>query len=172
MKDIAGEAILFDMYYAAVDPVPLSGEKRAAPKVELLPVTEETPVFRKFYISNIVCDGASKAVFVRGLPEMSISDIYMDKLIIKANEGLDIQEATNIRLSDLQLDIKNASPLIYIQNGKSVSLNNIGYTNADLLIRVNGDKNNGIKLSATTTSKAKSLKEFGHGATADVLEIK
>lgn len=172
MKDIAGEAILFDMYYAAVDPVPLTGEKRAAPKVELLPVTEETPVFRKFYISNIVCDGASKAVFVRGLPEMSISDIYMDKLVIKASEGLDIQEAKNIRLSDLQLDIKNASPLIYIQNGKSVSLNNIGYTNADLLIRVNGDKNNGVKLSATTTSKAKSLKEFGHGATADVLEIK
>ena len=172
MKDIAGEAILFDMYYAAVDPVPLTGEKRAAPKVELLPVTEETPVFRKFYISNIVCDGASKAVFVRGLPEMSISDIYMDRLTIKANEGLDIQEATNIQLSDLQLDIKNTRPLIYIQNGKSVSLNHIGYKGADLLIRVNGDKNSGLKLSGTATSKAKLLKEFGHGAAADVLEIK
>lgn len=172
MKDIAGEAILFDMYYAAVDPVPLTGEKRAAPKVELLPVTEETPVFRKFYISNIVCDGASKAVFVRGLPEMSISDIYMDRLTIKANEGLDIQEARNIRLSDLHLNIKNARPLIYIQNGKSISLNNIGYTSADLLIRVNGDKNSDLKISGTATSKAKLQTEFGHGAAADVLEIK
>ncbi len=27
MKDIAAEAILFDMYYAAKDPVPLAGEK-------------------------------------------------------------------------------------------------------------------------------------------------
>lgn len=27
MKDIVGEAVLFDMYYAAVDPVPLTGEK-------------------------------------------------------------------------------------------------------------------------------------------------
>jgi len=30
MKDIIGEAILFDMYYAAVDPIPLTGEKRTA----------------------------------------------------------------------------------------------------------------------------------------------
>ncbi|WP_316814160.1 glycoside hydrolase family 28 protein [Pedobacter heparinus] len=172
MKDIPGEAILFDMYYAAVDPVPLTGEKREAPKVELLPVTEATPVFRKFYISNVVCDGAAKAVFIRGLPEMSISDIYLDNLTIKAKEGLDIQEAKNIRLSNVHLDIKNAKPLIYIQNGKSVSLNNIGYTNADLLIKVNGDQNSDIKLSGTVTSKAASQTEFGHGATAGVLEIR
>lgn len=172
MKDIAGEAILFDMYYAAVDPVPLTGEKRAAPKVELLPVTEETPVFRKFYINNVVCDGAEKAVFVRGLPEMSISDIYMDNLTIKAKEGIDIQEAKNIQISNTHLDVENAKPLIYIQNGKSIGLSKIGYTDADLLIRINGDKNGDIKLSETDTKKAKAKTEFGHGAAAGVLQIK
>lgn len=172
MKDIPGEAILFDMYYAAVDPVPLTGEKREAPKVELLPITEATPVFRKFYISNVVCDGADKAVFIRGLPEMNISDIYLDNLTIKAKEGLDIQEAKNIKLSNVHLDIKNAKPLIYIQNGKSIGLNNIAYTNAELLIKVNGDRNSDIKLSGTATSKALAETEFGHGATAAVLEIK
>lgn len=172
MKDIPGEAILFDMYYAAVDPVPLTGEKREAPKVELLPVTEETPVFRKFYISNVVCDGAAKAVFIRGLPEMSISDIFLDNLTIKAKEGLDIQEAKNISLSNVHLDIKNAKPLIYIQNGKSVTLNNISYTNAELLFRINGGQNSNIKLTGTATFKAAVKTEFGHGAQADVLEIK
>ena len=34
MKDIPGEAILFDMYYMAKDPVPMAGEKRELPKVE------------------------------------------------------------------------------------------------------------------------------------------
>lgn len=172
MKDIPGEAILFDMYYAAVDPVPLTGEKREAPKVELLPVTEETPVFRKFYISNVVCDGAEKAVFVRGLPEMNISDIYLDNITIKANEGIDIQEAKNIQISNAHLDIKNASPLIYIQNGKSIGLKNIGYTNAALLFRINGDKNADINLSGTDTTKAKAQTEYGHGAGAGVLQIK
>lgn len=172
MKDIAGEAILFDMYYAAVDPVPLTGEKRDAPKVQLLPVTEETPVFRKFYISNVVCDGAEKAVFVRGLPEMSISDIYLDNLTIKAKEGIDIQEANNIQISNAHLDIKNAKPLIYIQNGRSIGLKNIGYNNADLLFSINGDKNADIKLSETDLKKAKVKSEFGHGADAGVLQIK
>lgn len=171
MKDIAGEAILFDMYYAAVDPVPLTGEKRTAPKVELLPVTEETPVFRKFYINNVVCDGAEKAVFVRGLPEMSISDIYMDNLTIKASEGIDIQEAKNIQISNAHLDVKNAKPLIYVQNGKSISMRNIGYSHADLLIKVNGDRNAAIKLLETNTQKAKTPSEFGHGATVGVLQI-
>ncbi len=172
MKDIPGEAILFDMYYAAVDPVPLTGEKREAPKVELLPVTEETPVFRKFYISNVVCDGAEKAVFVRGLPEMNISDIYLDNLTIKSNEGIDIQEAKNIQITNAHLDIKKASPLIYIQNGKSIGLKNIQYTNADLLVRINGNENADIKITGTDTSKAKAKSEFGHGAEARVLQIK
>lgn len=172
MKDIAGEAILFDMYYAAVDPIPLSGETREAPKLKLLPVTEETPVFRKFYISNVVCDGAEKAVFVRGLPEMSISDIYIDNLTAKAKEGIDIQEAKNIHISNAHLEIKNALPLIYIQNGKSIGLKKISYTNADLLFRVNGSENVNIILSETNTTKAKAQSEFGHGAAASVLQIK
>jgi hypothetical protein len=172
MKDIAGEAILFDMYYAAVDPVPLAGETREAPKMKLLPVTEETPVFRKFYISNVVCDGAEKAVFVRGLPEMSISDIYIDNLIATAKAGIDIQEAKNIHISNAHLEIKNALPLIYIQNGKSIGLKNISYTNADLLLRINGDKNAGIILSETNTTKSKLKTEFGHGANENVLQIK
>ncbi|MFA4871120.1 MAG: glycoside hydrolase family 28 protein [Pedobacter sp.] len=172
MKDIAGEAILFDMYYAAIDPVPLTGEKRAAPKVELLPVTEETPVFRKFYINNVVCDGAEKAVFVRGLPEMNISDIYLDNITIKAKEGIDIQEAKNIQISNAHLDIKDAMPLIYIQNGKSISLKNIGYTNADLLMRINGDKNANVELLGTDVKRAKAKVEFGYGASAKVLRMK
>lgn len=171
MKDIAAEAILFDMYYAGVDPVPLTGEKRAAPKTELLPVTEETPIFRKFYINDVVCDGAEKAVLIRGLPEMSISDIYLDNLTIKAKEGIDIQEAKNIMLSNIHLDVKNAEPLIYIQNGKSISLKQIGYTNANLLFRVYGDKNSDIKLSGTDTLKAKTQTEFGYGAEAAVLKV-
>lgn len=172
MKDIPGEAILFDMYYAAVDPVPLTGEKRDAPKVELKPVTAETPVFRKFYISNVVCDGAEKAVFVRGLPEMNISDIYLDNITIKANAGIDIQEAKNIQITNAHLDVPTASPLIYIQNGKSIGLKNIGYAKADLLLRINGDKNADIKVSGTDANRAKAKVEFGHGATKGVLQMK
>src|SRR5690606_23849512 len=75
MKDIPGDAILFDMYYAAKDPVPQAGEKRELPKVEFKPVDETTPVFKNFHISNVYCNGAAKGIFVRGLPERHVKDI-------------------------------------------------------------------------------------------------
>jgi polygalacturonase len=103
MKDIVGEAILFDMYYAAQDPIALKGEKRDAPKVVKYPVSEETPIFRDFHISNVVCDGAKRAVFIRGLPELNISDIFLDNLTIQAQEGVEIQEAKNVQQKNVKI---------------------------------------------------------------------
>ncbi len=171
MKEIIGEAILFDMYYAAVDPVPLKGEKRDAPKVVILPVTEETPIFRNFYINNVVCDGAAKAVFVRGLPEMSISNINLENLNIKAKEGIDIQEAKNINLNNVNLIISEANPLINIQNGNQLNFKNINYNTAELLFRVSGDRNSGITTSGLDSSKAKTKNEFLAGAEEKSLQI-
>ncbi|GGH57560.1 polygalacturonase [Filimonas zeae] len=154
MKDIPGEAILFDMYYAAQDPVPLAGEKRDAPKVQLLPVTEATPVFRDFHISNVVCDGASKAIFIRGLPEMNISDIYLSDVTVKAEKGIDIQEAKNIQLNNIQLKAAKTSPLIYISNGNKVNFTRIGYEKADVLMEVSGANSGNITVNGTDVNKA------------------
>ncbi|WP_113653562.1 glycoside hydrolase family 28 protein [Pedobacter namyangjuensis] len=171
MKDIIGEAILFDMYYAAVDPVPLTGEKRDAPKIQLLPVTEETPIFRDFYIDNVVCDGASKAVFVRGLPELSISNITLNNLHIKAKEGIDLQEAKNVKLNNVNLTVNDASPLINIQNGKDISFTNVKYNTANVLFRISGENNSAIKSSGLDASKAKQKAEFVAGAAENSLQI-
>lgn len=172
MKDIVGEAVLFDMYYAAQDPIALKGEQREAPKVKLLPVTEETPVFRNFYISNIVCDGASKAVFIRGLPEMSISGIYLENMVIQARQGIDIQEAKNVQLKNVKVITDPTQPLISIQNGNDIKFNQIEYTKTNLLFKISGDRNSGINLSATDLTKAVKSSEFNAGATASVLTIK
>lgn len=171
MMEIPGEAILFDMYYAAVDPVPLTGEKREAPKVEILPVTEETPVFKNFYINNVVCDGAEKAVFVRGLPEMSIENINLENLTIKATKGIDIQEAKKINLTNVKLTIEHGNPLINLQNANDVNLKNITYNSADLLFRVSGDRNSNIKTSGIDILKAKTKTEFLAGAEEKSLQI-
>ncbi|HTN00103.1 MAG TPA: glycosyl hydrolase family 28 protein, partial [Pedobacter sp.] len=171
MIGIVGEAILFDMYYAAVDPVPLKGEKRDAPKVVILPITEETPTFKDFYISNVTCDGASKALFMRGLPELSISNINLDNLSIKAKEGIDIQEAKNITLTKVNLVVDEANPLINIQNGNQINFSNIKYNTAQLLFRISGDRNSAIKSSGLDAAKAKVATEFLAGAAEKSLQI-
>ncbi len=172
MMDIPGEAILFDMYYAAIDPVPLTGEKREAPKVELLPVTEETPVFKNFSIQHVVCDGAEKAIFIRGLPEMNISDIRLENIYIKAKQGIDIQEAKRISLDNVHLTIHHAQPLIHVQNGQDIRFNKVDYNQAELLFRISGDKNDRIQASGIDGSRATVKTEFVGGANEKSLQIK
>ncbi|MBB6270777.1 polygalacturonase [Pedobacter cryoconitis] len=172
MKDIVGEAILFDMYYAALDPVPLSGEKREVPKVVLFPVTEETPVFRNFHISNIVCDGAARALFIRGLPELSISNIVLDNLTIKAKAGIDIQEAKNIKISRMYLQTDLLEPLINIQNGNQIEFKQLKYPAAELLFKISGVNNSQISASDIDLTKTIRKAVFEHGAKPAVLNLK
>ncbi|GAA4746608.1 glycoside hydrolase family 28 protein [Flavisolibacter ginsenosidimutans] len=171
MKDIVAEAILFDMYYAAQDPVVLAGEKREPPKVETLPVNEGTPQFRKFLIRNVVCNGAEKAIFVRGLPEMNIKEIEMENLVIQANKGLDMTEATGISLKNVQLTVKETDPLMNIHNSQNIKLFNIAYNKADVLLNVTGEKSKGIVLNGVDAKKAKKGVEVNYGATEAAVKV-
>lgn len=171
MKDIAGDAILFDMYYAAQDPVPMAGEKREPPKVETLPVTEATPQFKNFYIKNIVCDGAEKAIFVRGLPEMSVKNIVMENMIIQSNKGLDMTEGSDIVLKNVTLITKDVNPVMNIHNSKNITLNKISYANADVLLNVTGEKSSGIAVTATDVTKAKKGLEVSYGAKESAVKM-
>lgn len=171
MKDIPGEAILFDMYYAAQDPIALPGEKREPPKVETLAVTEATPQFRNFYINDVVCNGARKAIFVRGLPEMNVKNIVLQDMVLQADEGLDMTEATNFTLKNIKLITKTTNPLMSIHNSEKITLNKISYKEgADLLLRLTGEKSNGVILSETDASKAKKKVEFDYGARESALK--
>jgi len=145
MKDIPGEAILFDMYYEAKDPIALTGERREPPKVQSLPITEATPQFKKFYINNIICDGAAKALFIRGLPEMPIKDINLTKLNMVAEDGIAIQEASNIKLQDVKLLVnKSNESLIYILNSDNVSISKLESDAKSQLLHLQGDKTKAI----------------------------
>ncbi|MDE3143890.1 MAG: glycoside hydrolase family 28 protein, partial [Bacteroidota bacterium] len=155
MKDIVGEAILFDMYYQAKDPVPLVGEKREAPKVELVPVTEATPQFKNFFVKNIVCDGAEKAILIRGLPEMSIKNISLKNLVIKAKKGVDCQEADNIEIKDLKLILSETDPVVNILNSSNIIIDNLKFNAAETLVKASGERTNNVLLKNIDLSVVK-----------------
>ncbi len=171
MKDIIGEAILFDMYYAAQDPIPLAGEKREPPKVQSLPVTEATPQFRNFHISNVTCYGAEKAIFVRGLPEMNVQNIVLENMILQAKQGLDMTEGNNIALSNIQLITKEKNPVMNIHNSRNIKLAKIGYAGADVLLHVTGENTKDISLKNTESANAKQLVEMSFGAKEGAVKI-
>jgi polygalacturonase len=99
MYDIRCEAISLNMYYW------ISGE----PVPE--PVSERTPAFRDFSIRNVVCHGAARALEIRGLPEMPVERIAMENLRIRAARGLAIDDAKDITISGMKLDIAEGAAI-------------------------------------------------------------
>ncbi len=173
MKDIAGQAILFDMYYAAQDPVPLAGEKREAPKVEFRTVDETTPRFRDFHISNIVCNGAEKAIFIRGLPEMHVKDVALENIVVQANKGIDIQEASAIQLKNIKIISAETNPVVDVLNSDNISFDRLSYKDgSELLFRIGGDRTSGISIRNTDATKAKQKIQYEFGATEKAVTVK
>jgi polygalacturonase len=165
MKDIPGEAVLFDMYYAAQDPIKLAGEVRQPPKVEMKPVDETTPQLRNFRISNISCNGAAKGIFIRGLPEMHVQNVTISNAVLQAQEGIDIQEASGITLNNITMLSKNTNPVAYVLNSDGIAINNLKYANgADLLLQVQGERSSNITVAGTDASKAKAKLKADYGA--------
>jgi polygalacturonase len=171
MKDIRGEAILFDMYYMAKNPILSKGEKRELPKSEFKKVDETTPVFRNFHISNVYCNGASTAIFIRGLPEMHVKDIFLDSMLLQARKGIDVREATGIFFDHIKVLTTETDPVMDVTNSDHILFNTINCrAGSELMLRVSGDRSKNIQIKNTSAGqvKEKLLCELG----ADKNEIK
>lgn len=173
MMDIPGEAILFDMYYMSQDPVALHGEKRELPKVETLPVTDATPQFRNFVIKNVVCNGAAKGIFIRGIPEMHVKDIHLENMVLQAEKGIDCQEASGITFKNITILSRQTNPVVDIINSDRLTFDKLFYKkDAELLFRVAGDRTKSINILNTDASKAKEKIQYEFGASEQNVTIK
>jgi polygalacturonase len=171
MRNIVHQAVFLDMYYFAKPPA-IADIYTGKAKADMPEVTEATPRFRDIHISNVVCDGAEEGIFVRGLPEMNISDIYLENMVLKAAKGAELAEAQQVHLKNIQLVTSDTNPVIYIENSSQLSFDHIGYNKgADLLFSVNGDKCSAIRVTATDGSKAVRNTAFQYGAVDKALEI-
>ncbi len=168
MTQIPGEAVLFDMYYMAKDPVPQPGESTELPAMTTEPVNEGTPRFRNFHIRNIVCKGAGTGIMIRGLPEMSIKDIFIENAYLQSNKGLVCIEGENINLKNISFLTQNKT-VMQVNNSRNVTLDNITYTDGrDLLLDITGDRSKGVRLINTDQKKAKKSISLGAKVSSSV----
>lgn len=121
MNQIPGEALLFDMYYAAKDPIPLEGEKYEEPTREVRPVDETTPVFRDFYLERIYAYGAKTAIRMTGIPEMPVRNIRIKDAAFESKEGIQLTEVEGIYLDQIQL----SNPTIDLYEAREVHFQQI-----------------------------------------------
>jgi polygalacturonase len=162
MKDIANEAILFDMYYE--DDKPASGEVRTSASV-----TERTPKMQNFFIKNIVCNGASQAIFIQGLPEQFARNIEFTNLTISAKKGISCIDAEGLQFNNVKVLLEQG-PVYDIDNARNITIKKSTYTSgADLFIKVEGKESGSIQLFNTDISKAKKGIELGNDVKPNVV---
>lgn len=172
MKDIPAEAILFDMYYMARDPVALDGETRALPKVERKIVDESTPVFKNFHIRNVFCSGAETGIFVRGLPEMHVENIVLENMVLQAKKGMDIQEASGIVFKNITMLSKETDPVVDIIHSDNLVFDNVGFApGAATYYRVAGDRSGSIKVINSPQPDLKAKVKFELGANKSMIKF-
>ncbi|GEP97420.1 glycoside hydrolase family 28 protein [Chitinophaga cymbidii] len=98
MKDIVQEAVFFDLYYFVKFATDSERDERPV-------VNEGTPVFRDMEFDNIVCNGANKAIFIRGLPEMPVSNIRIRNSVFNTTIGKEETDTKDIVLENVRMNV-------------------------------------------------------------------
>ncbi|MBN2214334.1 MAG: glycoside hydrolase family 28 protein [Bacteroidales bacterium] len=151
MKDIVREAILFNTYYDA------SVEDTAV----IFDANEKTPRFQKFYISNILCYGASQAIKILGLPEMPVQDILFENITISAEAGVECREARHINITNMAV-IPEKTPVYSLYNSSDFFMKGITCpVNTEIFMRLEGKQTANIRLSDSDLSHAKKIFDQG-----------
>ncbi|MCF2501658.1 glycoside hydrolase family 28 protein [Dyadobacter chenhuakuii] len=166
MKDIAQEAVFFDLFYFVKFATDGARDMREV-------VNEGTPVFRDMHFENVVCNGATKGVFIRGLAEMPVRNIVMENMVLKAEKGIELTDGDQIRFKNVKLITEHTKPVIFIENGTQIRFDKISYNDkSDVLISVNGERSADIKMDNPDFSKAQKTKELSNGAQDKSLTLK
>lgn len=111
MVGISGDAFTFDLYYAN-KPVAGKADKDAVVTDEVPPVTEETPCFKNLYISNIICQGAKRAIYFNGLPEMPLDNLKLSNSLFVCESGAELHYAKNITFENVKIQNSKGERLV------------------------------------------------------------
>jgi hypothetical protein len=123
MINIPAQAISMDLYYGGKSASEMLEEKDQEGTDEIMPVTEETPLFRNIFIRDITCKGAWQAIFLQGLPEMNLKNIQFENILMEAERGMSCKDVNHLNIKGLKLIIKKL-PAINLTNAKNVMVEN------------------------------------------------
>lgn len=143
MTDIQAEAILFDMYYNGKE----AAEALKNPALEKKPITESTPLFRHFFLSDLACRGAKNALFIQGLPEMNVQDVHLEAAVFQTAQGISCVEGDGIYLKNIQLNTMLDTTAVKVMNSRNVLLEGVqvGGRAARLLEQL-GSENGAVRI--------------------------
>lgn len=105
MTDIAGDAITADLYYGSRPTFKTLDDGTKVNTTAAEPVSEATPMFRDITIENVTCNGAKRAIFINGLPEMPITNMTLRNVNIQAETGAEYYFFKNLTRDNVAIDV-------------------------------------------------------------------
>ncbi|MBN2764472.1 MAG: glycoside hydrolase family 28 protein, partial [Bacteroidales bacterium] len=156
MTDIPAQAVSFNLFYGGQAPIPdEEDDEKHEQEAAIPPVSEETPQFRNFYFSDIVCKGAAQALLMRGLPEMKISNIQFKNFLAVAEKGITCIDAEQVNFKKLEV-ITKAGPVFDLYNCSIVNIKSVKYAEGtDVFANIRGKETKQIKIDGVDLAKSK-----------------
>lgn len=153
MINIPTQAISFNLYYGGLSVSEMLAEGRNTETTtgEIPPVSEETPLFRNISIKNLTCKGASQAIYLQGLPELNLENIFLENIDIEADNGLASIDANGISIKVMRLITKNLPALSFI-NSLNVNIEKLDVAeNQKPYIDIKGKKSTNITIRSVNS---------------------
>jgi DNA sulfur modification protein DndE len=167
MRGIKTDAILFDMYYTGGAPEAEAVKDLTVRKGE--PVTDLTPQFKDFYVKNIICNGADRAIVINGLPEMSIKNMVIDNVSVSSKRGVFLADAEGVQLNGCRI-VPQSGPVLTVIQSRNVAVKGGSYpAPVDVFLKVIGETSGNIHLLGVDIKQAKRGIELGTGVKTDAV---
>ncbi|MBQ2918708.1 MAG: glycoside hydrolase family 28 protein [Bacteroidales bacterium] len=103
MMNIPTEPLLFDLHYGGKSAVEAAAEGASPFDVEYVEADETTPQFRDIYIKDVVCSGATRAMYFNGIPEKNIENIVVEDCEIVSTKGADLRYSNGVQLRNVNI---------------------------------------------------------------------
>lgn len=161
MANIPTQAISFDLYYGgkSVSEMLAEGGQDGISKEE--PVTVETPQFKNITISDVKLKGAQQAIFLQGLPEMNLENIVISNMVLEADNGITVIDATDVKIQNVELITKN-STAVEFYNTRNLEVTGLKTSKESSgLITVNGNKSSDIIINNALSGDMQNFVEVG-----------
>jgi len=118
------ENVRFDNWVIEDTPMPAIEITNYYTRVPQEPVSEKTPVFKNFAISNVTINRCRTAVSIEGLPEMPIEGLRLTDVIATAREGLRAFNTKGLELHNVRINPDGGVPFL-IRDATDLDLNGV-----------------------------------------------
>ncbi len=156
MNNILNDAVLFDLFYGgkSASEAYADGDEGEATDMPALPVDETTPAFRKIAIRNVRCNGARRAMYFNGLPEMNVEGITVEDAQFYAAGGAQINESADVMLRNVKV-VPAAGPALQLNNVKNLHTEHfVCPEGMPCALQVAGSRNQGVYIHSPQITAA------------------